>query len=151
MFQEYSCENPPNWKIWETETRRKSTNHLSFRGGNISELSLPTCCSASRLFCTVCANFSSNARRIHYTAGRKTGKGARRKGEKEEYGLLCAVICCAQPLPPLPHFTCPRSGLSGLEEHGRAPPPPYPYPFWTVWGCRGRSRGRPLIWRSWVW
>jgi hypothetical protein len=53
--------------------------------------------------------------------------------EKEEYGLFCAVICCAQPSPPLSphlahHFTCPRPGLSVLEEQGRAPSP-YPYPF----------------------
>ncbi len=57
--------------------------------------------------------------------------------EKEEYGLLYAVICCAQPLPltPLPphlahQFTCPGPGLSGLEEQGRAPlPPPTPTPL----------------------
>ncbi len=75
-----------------------------------------------------------------YTAGRKTGNRARRKGEKEKYGLLCAVICCAQPPPPPPpplphparHFTCLQPGLSGLEEQGRVPSTPYPYPFWTV-------------------
>jgi len=35
-----------------------------------------------------------------YTAERKTENGARRKAEKEEYGLLYAVICCALPPPP---------------------------------------------------
>jgi hypothetical protein len=64
-----------------------------------------------------------------YTAERKTGSGARRKGEKEENGLLCAVVVHSPPPPPQPslphparHFTCPRPGLSGLEEQGRAPP-----------------------------
>jgi hypothetical protein len=76
-----------------------------------------------------------------YTAERKTGNGARRKAEKEEYGLLCAVIFCAPPPtppppPPLPyparHFTCPWLSLSGLEAQGRTPPPPAPTPLWTV-------------------
>jgi hypothetical protein len=44
-----------------------------------------------RCFAQLCANFSSNPRRIH--SGQKDK-------EKEEYGLLCVAICCGQP--PLP-------------------------------------------------
>jgi hypothetical protein len=66
----------------------------------------------------LCANFSSNPRRIH--SGQKDK-------EKEEYGLLCVAICCEQPphlSPPhlAHHFTCLRLCLSGLEGQERAPP-----------------------------
>ncbi len=41
--------------------------------------------------------------------------------------------------------------LTGLVERCWEESPPYPYPFWTVWGCSGRSLGQPLVKRSWVW
>jgi hypothetical protein len=75
-------------------------------------------------FAPLCVNFLSNPRRIH--SGQKDK-------EKEECELLCAVICCKQPLlsPPPPHsarhLTCLWLYLSGLEGQGRAPPP-HPYP-----------------------
>ncbi len=50
------------------------------------------------LFCTACANFLSNPRRIH--SGKKDK-------EKEEYGLLCAVICCEQPPSYFPYVFAP--------------------------------------------
>jgi hypothetical protein len=78
-----------------------------------------TLCSAP-----LCANFLSNPRRIH--SGQKDK-------EKEEYELLCVVICCKQPLlSPLPPFP-PHVArllhptvavLSGLEGQGGAPPTP---------------------------
>ncbi len=42
---------------------------------------------------TACAHFLSNPHRIH---------SVQKDMEKEEYGLLYAVICCAQPLPLTP-------------------------------------------------
>ena len=70
------------------------------------------------------AKFLSNARRIH--SGQKDK-------EKEEYGLLWAVICCMSPLPPPPPSLLPtlrvcRTACShvirirGLSE---SPPPPH--------------------------
>ncbi len=74
--------------------------------------------------------------RIFYRTPRRIRSGQKDK-EKEEYGLLCVVICCEQPPPHLSphlahHFTCLRPGLSGLQEQGRAAPPPAPLPLWTV-------------------
>ncbi len=87
---------------------------------------------------------------------RKERQGTK-QGERERKRNMgcCALLSVAHspppPPPPLPHlarhFTCPWPGLSGLEGQGRAPPP-YPSPFWTIWGCSGRSRGWPLILRS---
>jgi hypothetical protein len=78
------------------------------------------------------ANFLSNPRRIH--SGQKDK-------EKEEYGLIWAIICCKQPLlSPLPPFPPapspprllrpPVAMLSGLEGRGRASPPP-PHLIWN--------------------
>jgi hypothetical protein len=91
------------------------------------------------LFCTICANFLLNPRRI---------RSGQKDEEEGEYGLY-TVVCCyllwaALPPPHLSphlahHFTCPGPGLSGLEEQGRAPPP-HPYPF-------GKLRLQREIWR----
>ncbi len=72
------------------------------------------------------AEFLSNPRRIH--SGQKDK-------EKEEYGLLWAVICFMSPLSPLPPSTSPlptlrappAATLSGLAGGGRPPPPPHPH------------------------
>jgi hypothetical protein len=72
-------------------------------GSNI----FPLCCSAHhmRVFYRIPAGYMSE---------RKTGNGARRKAEKEEYGLLYAVICCAQPynhpLSPILRVISPARG-----------------------------------------
>jgi hypothetical protein len=44
---------------------------------------------------------------------------------KEEYGLLCAVICCSQPHPVSFHLSTARVlRTRGIEES--PPPPPLP-------------------------
>jgi hypothetical protein len=98
----------------------------------------PLCCTAK------CGLFSSNPRRIH--SGKKDK-------EKEEYGLLWAVIYPMPPLlsplqlPPFPHRASvapPAATLSGLAE-GRLLPRPLPHPrtphcwIWTVFSDLGQS------------
>ena len=75
------------------------------------------------------------------TAGRKTGNGARRKAEKEEYGIgVYCYLVCTDPPPPLPHHLSPilrvlRHLPAALVIRaggtvGSLPPPPIPHtPF----------------------
>ncbi len=83
-----------------------------------------------------------------YTADRKT-----RRKWNTGYGLLCVAICCKQPPPPPPPcapFHLPAA-MFIMPRGTRESPPSHPYPFGQFWGCSGRSRGQPLIRRSWVW
>ncbi len=83
-------------------------------------------------------------------------------GEREIYGSTVhsigavgnRTLFSCLPLPPPLHDLI-RGAIwspTSLSPPPLTPcPPSHHYPFWTVWGCSGRSWGWPLIWRSWVW
>ncbi len=82
-------------------------------------------------------------------------KRARRKAEKEEYGIcVCCYLVCTGP-SHLSYATCLtrlRLWLSGQEVQQGGPPPPhcYPHPISAVIDLSSGSLWRPLFWRSWV-
>ncbi len=101
---------------------------------------------AFMLYCTAkCRIFSSNLRRTH--SGKKDK-------EKEECGLLRAVICpmppLLSPLPPTPRI-CRTACSHVIRISWRETPPPSPPLYsrtphcwnWTIFSDLGQKRGRP--------
>jgi hypothetical protein len=84
-------------------------------------------------------------------ARRKTGKNG---SEKRNKGIVCAIVWCAQALPPSfstsPNLHVPPQLPTAMVirtggKVGKSLPPPYhPHPIAVVRGCSGGSLGQPL-------